>query len=163
MVLKSAAWLRRIASGGRIQAKFLDRTAANQVLLNDAFKHFGAARMIPDPVGPYHGNRPGTADLEAIGLGALHASGALGVIRLTLGPDQAELLEPAHEVTPRRLALLARAAFLLLRESAQENLALDPIFIPPVLPDKCGLCGQKWLIGHSSASPSGHRLWLRRS
>ena len=47
------------------------RRTADQVLLNDPLKHRFGAGMIPDTLGPDHGNRPGGADFQAIGLGAI--------------------------------------------------------------------------------------------
>jgi hypothetical protein len=75
----SAARVRRRSQGlnGCRFSRFADAggilppaDAADQVLLDDPFEHFGA-RVIPDPVRPDDRDRPGRADLQAIGLGPL--------------------------------------------------------------------------------------------
>lgn len=99
------------------QAKLLDRYAANQMFLNDPLKHCLSARMIPDTIGPDDGNRPCSANLQAIGLAALD----------TAGPRQPELLKAALKVLPGSLTGLATATFLLFGHGAEEDVATDRI------------------------------------
>jgi len=73
--------------------------------------------MVPNPIGPDDCDRPGHTDLQAIGLGPLHAA---------LCHD-AQLLEPPLQELPTRLALLARTALLLFGNAAQEDVSLDPV------------------------------------
>src|SRR5690606_27375871 len=89
----------------RPQAVVLHRDAADQVLLDDTLEHRLGARVVPDAVGPDDRDRSTDADLQAIGLGPLHAP-----VR-----DEPELAQPPLEVRPRRLAGFARAAALLFR------------------------------------------------
>ena len=44
------------------------------MLLNDAFKHFGGAAVIPDAIRPDDGDRPCRADAQAIRLCAGNAA-----------------------------------------------------------------------------------------
>src|SRR5690606_37564955 len=81
--------------------------------------------MVPHAIGPDDRDRPAHADLQAIGLGPLHAPAALCCV------DKAQLAQPALEEVPRRLARLARAAALLLAHRAKENLALDRLATDP--------------------------------
>lgn len=73
--------------------------------------------MVPHPIGPDHGDRPGGTDLQAIGLGPLHPAPR----------HQPEFLEPAFEKFPRFLASVARAAFLLFGNGAKEDVSRDGI------------------------------------
>src|SRR3954463_9473472 len=89
----------------RKKPEVLDGHAPDQVFLDDPLQHRLGAAMVPDALWPHDCDRPGMADLEAIGLGAGDAAVAV----------QAELLDPPLQVFPSRGADLQRAAFALLR------------------------------------------------
>ena len=69
----------------------------DQVFLNDPLQHVGRAGPVPDPVGVDDCYRSLLADLQAVGLGPVHA--AL--------PDETEFNQPAFQIIPRLEALLA--------------------------------------------------------
>lgn len=71
--------------------------------------------MVPHPIGPDYGDRPGSTDLQAIGLGPLHPAPCY----------QTQFLEPAFEKFPRFLAGVARATFLLFGNGAKEDVPRD--------------------------------------
>jgi|GEM_PF-1269122 len=90
------------------------------MFLDDAFEHGLGAGVIPDAVRPDDRDRPGGANLQAIGLATLDTAA-----RRALCPGKTELLEPLFQIFPRALSNIAAAAFLLFRNRAQENMALN--------------------------------------
>jgi hypothetical protein len=97
------------------EAVLLHRRPADQVLLDDSLEHFLGAAVIPDLVGPDDRDGPCRTNLQAIGLGPLHAARS----------SEAELLEPSLEVFPRTLTDLAPAALALFGHAAKEDVPLD--------------------------------------
>ncbi len=88
-----------------MEAEVFDRNSANQMLLNDALKHFLSAGMVPNLVWPDDRDGPRFADLQAVGFSALHAPVA----------GNAELPHPLFQIGPSLLARFAGAALLLFR------------------------------------------------
>ncbi len=103
-----------------MQPEILHRLAADQVLLDDPFEHVLGAGMVPDPVRPDERDRPGGADLQAIGLAPLDPAASFAP-----RSRQSQLFETLFQVFPGSLALLPAAALLLFRKRAEENVALD--------------------------------------
>ena len=68
--------LRDLRSGQRIHRKdeFLDRLAADEVLLQDAFEDLGSSRVIPNAVGIDHGDGSVLADAQAVCLSPIDAA-----------------------------------------------------------------------------------------
>ena len=87
------------------------------MVLNDFFKSFRGAGVIPDAFRVNHGHRSLLADAEAVRLGAEHAG--------MLGGGEAEFLEAVFEEFPRRQAVVFCAAFGVRLVRAEENVALD--------------------------------------
>jgi hypothetical protein len=95
----------------------LDGFSVDEMLLDDAFEHFGRARVIPNAFRIDDGDRSLCADAEAIDFASIDQR---------LRANEVQFLEPLFQVVPRLQAALLRRAFGLGLVGAQEN-------VPPVL------------------------------
>src|SRR3546814_11788090 len=92
---------------GCAQPVFLHGLAADEVPPDNLFKRFFGAGMIPNPVGPDHGDRPTGANLKAIGLGPLDPAARVAMRVIAERADQVQLGQPPFEELPRSFPLLA--------------------------------------------------------
>jgi len=90
--------------------KFLDRHAADEMLLNNALADFGRNAVVPRSFGINDGNRPPFANAQAADFRAINAAIIL-----------AQFLQAFLEITPRRLAVFERTT---IRPEAQQNVPL---------------------------------------
>src|SRR5688500_14152880 len=111
----SGSWdMNRSAERARENEVILDHAAGDEVLLDDALEHALVAPAVPRALGVNHGDRPALADAEAIRLRARYAAAL----------REAELLEAALEVLPRREAPLLVAALGLALVAAEQHVPL---------------------------------------
>ena len=89
------------------EQKLLNRTATDDVLLDDPLEYVGRAGVVPGPLGIDNHNGALLTNLQTIGLGPVNAA----------GPGQAQLLEACFQKIPRVESLLLaarpRAGFFL--------------------------------------------------
>src|SRR3990167_7146948 len=122
----------------RAQPQFLHRLTADQMPLDNPFERVLGAGMVPDAVGPDHGDGSMRADLQAIGLGSLDAA-ALFSARVDTGrADEVQFGEPPFEEFPRSFPLLAPAAVLLLARGAEEDVPPDRLAADPAKGNRGG-------------------------
>lgn len=94
--------------------KVVNDLPADEMPLDDAFKVFRSAGVIPRPFGVDDGDRPLCADLQAVGLRAVHSVSG-----------KAQFLEPRFQEFPGLQRLRAIIALGLGGISAKENMPLD--------------------------------------
>lgn len=103
------AWrlVRILFAGGRKLAtnyrKLGNRFAANEVLLDDPFKHVGCAIAVPSALGVNHSHRSVNAQLQTVRFSAIDASLF----------DQIQVFQSLLKVLPRYEALFPSGAFRL--------------------------------------------------
>lgn len=91
------------------------RHPANQMLLDDFLKHFGATGVIPDTLGVDHRDGTVRTDLQAIGLGSIDTTVA----------HQAQFQQASFQERPGLKTEVVVAAFWFALIAAQENMPLD--------------------------------------
>ena len=116
--------------------------------LNNLLERRFIAAMIPDIVGPHDCDGPGSADLQTIGLGPLDAAAAIGA----QGADQPQLLKPFLEKGPGVSPFGAATTFLLVADTAQENLPRNSLAANLVQRGPC--LGKVLCVAHSLAMGS---------
>src|SRR5690606_41431940 len=75
----------------RGEGEFLDRSPADEVLLDDSFKNLRRAVAIPGAFGINDGDGAVGANFQAIGFGAVDAARA----------NEAKFIEPRFKISPR--------------------------------------------------------------
>jgi len=105
-----------VGPGQRVPLKnvFRDRLAADQVFLNNTFKHIRRAGVIPGAIRIDQCDGSMRADLQAICLGAID----------TAGSEQSELHETFFQVVPGLKACRPGGALGFALVAAQENVSL---------------------------------------
>ena len=104
-----------------------DRFSADQMFLNDAFKNFRRAAVIPGAFGIDDGDGTARADAEAVGLGAIdeRVRAACCAEAFLRRRDEVQFLQPVLQKSPRGQSLFARAALRFGGIGAEENVAAE--------------------------------------
>src|SRR5947209_3919453 len=114
----SVRWLRPdLQSSPRVlrEGVLLDHLAADQMLLDDLFEHFGRAGMIPNSLRVNDRDRTMNAHPQAIDFASMDQ---------WLGPGQVEFFKPLLQIFPGGQRLLAGRTVRLGLIGAKENVAL---------------------------------------
>jgi hypothetical protein len=117
--------------------ELVDETSADQMLLDDTLEDGWIALRIPRALGIDHGDRPPLADAQAVGFRAQDSA----LLR------QAELLQPALQVIPRRQPAILLTAFRLGLIAAEKDVTTRD-------PDPVGLGDCLLGKGHMSQTPN---------
>lgn len=96
--------------------------AADEMLLNDAFKNVGRDGVIPGPIGIHNGNGSMFTDPQAVGLGAVHAAvNIAGIFRIV----EIQLVQPPLQVIPRFETDFSGRTLRFRGIGAQKDMPLD--------------------------------------
>ena len=98
------------------KSEFRDRSAPDQVFLDDPLEDGGRAGPVPDALGIDHGDGPLGANLQAIGLGSGHPG---------VGAGETEFTKTAFEEFPRLQSTGVLTAFRLGLVGAEQDVARD--------------------------------------